>query len=429
MRNSLHAVGSAFETAWLLLRAAVSTSVSHWALSVVSLAAAFGLWFAVQDVENPRSEGIVPVEGGLPIQVGETNRPDGVVVATLATVQVLVEAREADLPNLRREDFRATVDLSGIVAGETVTLSVQVTTERGGVQILGVIPETIEVTATEVFSKTLPITLRIEGELPEDTELDGSPQIDPTFVTISGIEEQVGFVATVEAVIDISGLRESRTFEDVALVARTASGSPITTVTLSVTKVSIVYSARAIFTFKTVPIVPDWTGDPADGYKVTSAKLDVDRVIISGGEAFVESIESIKNEPIVITGAKATIQQRLNLAVPANITAEVTEVVLTITIEPIQTTAVLPATLTFVDLAEGLAIMPGTLGLLVTLRGPAEQISELAAAGLVVTISLDGLGEGTHAIQPEFVPPEGVETDPLDTIEVTLVTAAPVEAP
>lgn len=427
MRNSLRALRSALETAGLLLRAAVSTTVSHWALSLFSVAAAFGLWFVVQDVENPRSEGIVPIEGGLPIPVEDTNLPDGVVVGTLTTVHVLVEAREADLPDLHREDFKATVDLSGIVAGETVALTVQVTTERGGVQILGVIPETIEVTATELFSATLQITLRTEGELPEDYELVALGQTDPTFVTISGTQEQVEFVATVEAVIRISDLRETRTFEDVTLVALTSSRSPITNVTLSVTSVSVTYAVQSIFTSKTVPIVPDWTGTPAEGYILLGGAVSVDRVVISGSAAVVESIDFIKNEPINITGAKASFTRTLNLAVPDNITAEITEVVLTITIVPIQTTVTIPATLTFVDLAEGLEVAPGMLSVSVTLRGPAEQVAELATAGLEVTISLGGLDEGSHTIQPEFTPPEGIDAEVLDTIEVTLLAASPVQ--
>ena len=45
------------------VRALVSL-YQHWALALFSVAAALGIWFVIQDVENPRVEGRFPREPG-----------------------------------------------------------------------------------------------------------------------------------------------------------------------------------------------------------------------------------------------------------------------------------------------------------------------------------------------------------------------------
>ena len=421
MRPSIRAARTAVDTALLLLRAVVSTSVSHWALSLFSIASAFALWFVVQDVENPRSQGVVPIEGELPIEVEGTNLPEGVVVGTIGTVQVLVEAREADLPGLHRDDFAATVDLSGLRAGDTASLPVSVTTTRSGVQVLGVVPATLEVTATETFEKSLQVTLLFDGELPVGFESDGPAEIQPTLVTVSGDRSQVEFVNTVEALITISGLRDTETFDSVPLVARTASGSRVTNVTLSVPSVTVTYPVTPIFASKTVPVEVDFTGVPADGYAVSSVSVTPDRVAISGNESFVESVESLHTVPVDITGAKASFTGVVALTIPDNISPAVTDAEVSITIVPIQATAVIWVAPTFVGLPAGLAVDQAVVTIAVTVTGPVEQIAELSQEALVVTVALDGLDEGTHEVVPTVTPPDGIEAETPAPVELTLI--------
>ncbi len=119
-------------------RATVRNVVEHWALAIFSLVAAGGIWFVIQDVENPRVEALVPIEGTQGVLVTPANlRPDTLLAQT-ARVRVRVEARENDIPTLRASDFRATVDLQGIEEGDRASLPVEVVSLDNSVNVLSV---------------------------------------------------------------------------------------------------------------------------------------------------------------------------------------------------------------------------------------------------------------------------------------------------
>src|SRR5690606_10227009 len=103
-------VNDAVTVAWYMLRAGVNNVTSHWALAAFSVVAAFGVWVAIQDVENPRVQGIAPATGG--VEVEALNIPRGFLVDDIAPVKVEVEARQEVLAALQPGDFKATVDAS-----------------------------------------------------------------------------------------------------------------------------------------------------------------------------------------------------------------------------------------------------------------------------------------------------------------------------
>ena len=287
--------------------------------------------------------------------------------------------------------------------------------------MLGVIPEFVEVTAARVATEEFQVTIDADGAPPEDYELAGDPLTDPTFVTASGEADRIDLVATVEVEIDIAGLRATRAFENAPLVAKTASGSPLTGITLTPDRVTVTYPVQSKSTSKTVTIVPVRTGDPADGYVVTKMEFTPNSVAITGFQQFVESVDSLQTEPVNVEGAKSTITRRVALDLPENISTGDVEVSVVITIEALQSAAVRFVAPIFENLPEGLQIAaPAVFSIPVTLRGSIEDIIAISEEGLTITISLDGLEAGTHTIEPEFTLPEGLEADPIEAIEVTL---------
>ena len=88
MNTATHAVRQALDVAWLLAQAGARNLVGHWALAIFSVVIAFGTWFIIQDVENPRIEGIVPPDGEQQIRVEYVNSSDDVTVVDAAFVRV-----------------------------------------------------------------------------------------------------------------------------------------------------------------------------------------------------------------------------------------------------------------------------------------------------------------------------------------------------
>jgi hypothetical protein len=42
-------------------KATIRSVADHWMLAIFSLIAAGGIWFVIQDIENPRVEALVPI--------------------------------------------------------------------------------------------------------------------------------------------------------------------------------------------------------------------------------------------------------------------------------------------------------------------------------------------------------------------------------
>src|SRR5690606_30613906 len=155
---------------------------SHWALAAFSVVAAFGVWVAIQDVENPRVQGIAPATGG--VEVEALNIPRGFLVDDIAPVKVEVEARQEVLAALQPGDFKATVDASQLGPNlRRASLPVKVTTTRDGVRVLDVSPPEVQVQLIEAAEQEFEVTVRRTSPLPAGYEESEPPTIEPFRVT------------------------------------------------------------------------------------------------------------------------------------------------------------------------------------------------------------------------------------------------------
>ena len=84
-RNGVLAVPAA---GWAAGRSALLSVTDHWALALFSIVAAFGIWVAVQDIDNPRTTGEAPPGDGIPVEA--LNVPNGKLVEDLDRITVTV---------------------------------------------------------------------------------------------------------------------------------------------------------------------------------------------------------------------------------------------------------------------------------------------------------------------------------------------------
>lgn len=416
-------VWQAAETVWLLVTAGASTIYRHWALSLFSLAIAFGVWFVVQDVENPRVEGEVPFPDEQGITVEAVNVPEGVVITDIRQIRVRVEARQDDLADLHADDFRAIVDVSGIRAGTTQRLPVRIESKPGNVRLLAIIPDTVEVSAVEAVTKELPVTLNLIGELPSGYQQAALPQIEPKVVTISGRQSLVDSVTSVQADININGLRDSTTF-DRELVARSANGSRVT-VQLSQRRAVVTYFVEPQASRRALSVVSQVGGDVADGYRITGITVDPSIVVVTGPEDILNQLESVRHVRVDVTGAKTDVTATARLELPPGVEAERTEVFVTVTIEPIEMVETLWVAPTLADVPQGLIPSVQVIRAEVKVQGPLETLNALAPTDLQATVSLRGATEGTAQYPVTVTAPAGVTVISVEPVQVTLVPTVP----
>lgn len=423
------------EATLILVRMSVLNLKTHWALATFSIISAFGIWFIIQDVENPRVEGLAPPAGEQAITVQYVNGSADYIPVEAAFVRVRVEAREEDLATLRAKDFVATVDLQGLEPGSPVRLPVSVRSTNSGVRVLSVEPETVEVELEPVARKEVRVSINVTGALPDGFELvSAQTVIEPSFVTVSGRQELVDNVDRVQLDVNLSGRRESFTYTG-DLVPRSASGQ---------TQIVALSSAQAKATFRIeqrtsqrdFAVVPRIVGEPAAGYHITGIAIDPVIVRVTGPKDVVDGLTELAIEELDVGGATTDITREKAIQRPQNVVLSPENVVVRVTIAPItcdgitatapcqsQTVVVAP---TFTDTPAGLVVAPGVYTVAVPVYGPLATLATLKASDVTALVSLKDAKAGTGTYSAAVAVPAGVQVEGSPQVVVTLVAA---EAP
>jgi YbbR domain-containing protein len=422
---------SRLKLSWLLLRSGFSSLVEHWALAGFSLVAAFGIWFVIQDVENPRIQALVPPDPEPPsIQVTAVNGGDYIVDA-LKPVQLKVEGRKGDITGLRPEDFKAQVDIKGVVPGEARELPVQITRQPDGVRIVEIKPSTVTVTVHQAEVKQFPVTVRRTALLPPGFKETDSPTITPASVEVRGIPELVDSIASIDVDANLAGVRGNSTIEG-ELVAHTAGGNAVD-VTITPARAKADFKVDQIFVSRTLgfssPIAQGST--PAPGYRVASVTYDPPVVTVTGSADVIGSLQSLSLEQVSVGGAKDRIQVTRQIDKIADVTIDRQNVIVTIDIKPIDCdqTAGPCASAVFVVAPEikppaGFALDPspnaGGYSVNVRVSGPTTQLGTLKPSDIKASVSFAAPQAGVKSYDVKVTTPAGVVADPVDQLSVAL---------
>ena len=418
---------------------ALGSLYQHWALALFSVAAALGIWFVIQDVENPRVEGRFPREPGTVEAIVKNN--NDFIVQDMAPVSLSVNARKGDFATLRREDFEVYIDLSGVEAGgPAVLLPVRATSKRDSVRVLSVTPSTMRVTVVEAQSKEVPVIIRRTGELPAGyrESPDADPAIEPAFVTVRGAPELVRTVKNAELVVNLAGSRSETLVSEGDLTPRTESGSDVT-VKLSQPRARVTIKIEQTFVQRTLSVTPAIIGVPAPGYRIVNITSDPATVVLNGPTTAVGSIQlGLSTERVDVSGAKSDVVLTRSIEQPPNTFLDRRSVTVKVEIKPIECSAGTGAPCGAVTFFIAPDIGPPPAGLVrdasggplttdVRVSGPLAAIAGLSPAAFRVTVSLAGGVAGTATYQVVVVPPPGlnIKVEPVDPVVIVLKAAAP----
>lgn len=434
-RRVVSSFRGAVTTFWVVTRALGGEISSHWGMAAVSLVSAGAIWFVIQDIENPRTEGVVPVDPtdqGIPVEFVNVS-PDYVVAET-ARVRVRVEAREADIPNLNAADFRAVVDMQGVQGEVGVLRPVRVTSAEDGVTVIAVEPSQVFVQLVRVAQREFEVQVNLTGELPSGFVETEARVVEPAFVTIRGREELVANVDRIEIDVNLSGQRQD--FEVTGeLVARNLNGDRQQVIVIP-TRATVSFTIEPAFVEKTLPVRPRATGEPAAGYQIKSISADPPTVTVRGAAADVANLTELTLEQLDITGASTPVTQTRRLTELSGVTMGRESVVVEVQIEPIQcgtsspdapcgatTFVVAPS---FVDVPAELAVADGSYGVTVKLSGPLSAAGTLDPRSIVAIVSLAGGVAGVATYDPAVSVPAPYRVENVAPLSVELI---PVTGP
>ncbi|OAT82363.1 CdaR family protein [Desulfotomaculum copahuensis] len=272
-----------------------------FSIKILSLFMALLLWVYVTNEQNPldtRTFNVSLSARGLPAQISVDGLP--------AAVSVQVQGTRGQLVGIDAGDFQASVDLSGVTAGDdTVDVAVNI---PPGLRLLRVSPDRVRVLVDRIIEKRIPVVVSLDGTpAPGYNALE--PKVDPGTVLAGGPARLVQPLARAVAEVNIQA----------------ASGPVTRVVTLSGIPAGVNISSRVAkvevpvtpLPTKTVAVKPQITGDPAPGYQVRDVTVQPDNVQVSAPGNVLDGIQSVKTGALDISGAQQDVTQTVNLQAPA----------------------------------------------------------------------------------------------------------------
>jgi YbbR domain-containing protein len=187
---------------------------------------------------------------------------------------------------------------------------------------------------------------------------------------------------------------------------------------------------------KRVPVEAQIEGEPVEGFRLTSVRVEPPEVEVEGAGSAVEAVMRMQTQRIDLSGRDQSATLRVPLAPsPPHLTVVgARELAVTLTIEEKLGTRVITARPVAVrGLAEGDAgweVSPSTVD--ITLHGPVRLLQKLDGDSLAAYVDgkdVDVHKRGLQTPRVQFDPPEGLSLVELKPGRVTLVRRSEAEAP
>jgi YbbR domain-containing protein len=367
-------------------------------LGLLSLALAVVIWFAVSDAQNPPETRFF--SGMIPVQA--VNVPQGKAPTETAQVKVEVTA-DADIwDELSIDDFKATVDLSGMTQA-VANLPVLVASSRSDVKIVRVVPSSIDVTLEPVTTASRPVQINTVAVAPAGFTVTDQ-KVSPETVEVSGPQSLVEQTDAVWVDLNLTGVKVSLE-RDFVLTARDKDGRPVDVrIQPNTAKVSVTITRTEWQV--TFPVNPSISGDVAAGYRVAAVEADPPFVNVRGPVDVLQSISTLTTDTIPVDNAQSDVQRNVKLRLPTGASVDGSdEVVVSVRIEPAPGQRNFQIAVQPTGLKQGLTASFSPSEVTVTLAGELPILDSLAGDAIVAKVDLSGLAPGTYSLSPEIEVP------------------------
>ena len=233
---------------------------------ILSLLLALVVWISAVTSADPNVE----VELTIPLEVLQQPSDIAIVDDLPATVSITVRAPESIIQQLEEHNpLVATINMKDISAGTyRFPVKVENLDQVKPIRISNQNPEKLELRISNLISKTLSLSILIEGEPAIGYQASGLSW-EVTTVTITGVENKVQDVTSIVGTMDISDATGSMA-KDVVLDPRDINGDSVTGVTLSPNSVLVNQTITLQGGYRNLAVNVITQGSVEPGYRFTS---------------------------------------------------------------------------------------------------------------------------------------------------------------
>ncbi len=385
---------------------------SRWVYILLSILLAIVFWFYVRASVDPN--GTVNIHN-VRVETSGNNvlTSQGLTVAEISpqTVELRVEGPNSARAELlrNRSSLYVRVDVSSCVEGENTLRYRPVWPENMNIDDLRAENSTVTVTVEKLYSKTFDVEFRLDGKVSKDYQM-GTPAIEPEQVIVSGPVEQVNQVTSVAAILKSEELSE-RFAGDLPLTPLDKQGKPLTELELTLSA-ETAYVVVPVVMMKEVPLTVNLL--PGGGATADDAEVDINpsTIMVSGAEVDLEGLEEISLGSVDLSNVVGTKDFPFAVTLDPSLTNEsgLTTATVSVTVEGLDTEAFAVSNIRHTTPPEGYTVEVVTQSVLVTVRGPVEDLSKVDASQIRVVADLSGATtEGTSRV-PARVYLDGIST-------------------
>ncbi|MBR1646066.1 MAG: hypothetical protein IJ685_04725 [Selenomonadaceae bacterium] len=282
---------------------------------LLSLITAFMLWFFVMESQDPT------IEGSYEVPVTISNAPyDFLPTCVEKTIHVKTLAPRSYFVKYDANAFRAYANLEGYGEGKH-EITPQIIMPQG-FELVNSDPPEVHVIIDSFAERQLAFELVTKGNVSPDTAIKALEK-SMDIVTIMGPKTLVEQVVRVYGTLTFSN--NTASFEaQIPMKAVDANNNPVIGVRVVPSVVTVNVELENGIAKKIVPVVPELTVE--DGWEVTKVNVEPAQIEITGAESVINSIVTIKTEPISVQTGQRAFKSKIRLDVPEGITVKETEV-------------------------------------------------------------------------------------------------------
>lgn len=222
-------------------------------------------------------------------------------------VEIRLAGRLNALSRVEQSDITARVDLQGLQPGK-YSLPINISTPPF-VRLRSWQPSTADVEIYRHIERTVSISYRVEGSLPEGMVIS-SVKMLPREAVISGPESDVLAVQAIEAVIPGPKIKDDESMMLPVTVSNTSDSA--NRISITPKQVGVTVNLENEILRESIPVEVSVVGTPAEGFELESVKVIPQSVAIKGNSAAVKKMTSLVLPPVDISG----LDQNLNLMLP-----------------------------------------------------------------------------------------------------------------
>ncbi len=379
---------------------------------ILSLLLAIVVWISAVTSANPNVE----AELTIPLEILQQPSDIAIVDELPDTISITVLAPESIIQQLEEHNpLVATINMKDISAGTyRFPVKVENLDQVKPIRILIQNPEKLELRISNLISKMLSISIRVEGEPAIGYQTSGLSW-EVITVTVTGVENKVQDVTSVMGTMDISDATGSLA-KDVVLDPRDINGERVTGVILNPGSVLVNQTITLQGGYRNLAVNVITQGSVEPGYRFTSINPAPPTVMVfSADPQLVEQLPGYVNtKPLNLSGVDDYLETILELDLPPGVTVVGDPTVLVqVNVTALETNMVIIREIEIIGLLPGLSVEVSPRQVSVAISGPVPVLENLTLRDVRVVVDLTDLDIGVHIVSPtiEILPSEVIWED------------------